>query len=84
MNSHVYKQLLKTKQYANTNEMKFNMQKTKIMLFNPCTSLDFTPSISLNNYKLEIVEEMKLLGIYIRSDMKWQSNTEHMVKKAYR
>ena len=82
--SKVFKKLVKTKEYANTNEMKINLKKTKVMLFNPCSSLDFQPNIELDNHQLEIVEEMRLLGVHIRSDMKWHTNTEQMVKKAYK
>ena len=31
---------------------------------------------------LEVVEELRLLGIIVRSDMKGSSNTENMTKKA--
>ena len=68
-NSKVYKQLLNTKEYANTNEMKI-LTKTKVMLFNPCSSLDFTPNLNLDNHQLEVVEETKLLGVHIPSGMK--------------
>ena len=34
------------------------------------------------NKKLELVEEMRLLGVIIQSDMKWTSNTERFVKRA--
>ena len=52
------------------------------MLFNPCTSIYFMPEISLDNNELEVVDEIRLLGLIIRSDLKWISNTENMVKKA--
>ena len=62
--------------------MKLNFKKTKIMVFNPCKSLDFKPEISLDGKELEIVDEIRLLGLIIRSDMKWNANTLNMVKKA--
>ena len=34
-NSHVYKELVKTIEYADRNEMKINYKKTKAMVFNP-------------------------------------------------
>ena len=80
--SNVYKQLVKTKQYADRNEMQINFKKTKVMLFNPCTSIDFMPDLRLDDHELEVVEEMKLLGLMIRSDMSWASNTDNMVQKA--
>ena len=81
-NSRVYKQLLKTKEYADKNEMQINFKTTKLMLFNPCTSIDFVPQITLDNHELEVVEEMRLLGVIIRSDLKWHSNTENIVSRA--
>ena len=81
-NSKVNKKLDQIKNQANENQMKVNLKKTKIMVFNPCKSLEFKPEISLDGNKLETVDEMKLLGLSIRSDMKWNSNTSNMVKKA--
>ena len=40
--SHVFQQLRKTEEYARVNEMKINKKKTKLMLFNPCTAIDFS------------------------------------------
>jgi hypothetical protein len=76
-NSNVYSQLQKTLDYANKNDMKINFKKTKFMVFNPCSSINFMPEFSLQNNELEVVEEMRLLGIVIRSDLKWTANTEN-------
>ena len=81
-NSNVYKQLVKTEEYATANEMKINYKKTKVIVFNPCTSIDFMPELTLDNNELEAVDEISLLGLILRSDMKRMSNTENMVKKA--
>ena len=51
------------------------------MLFNPAKRFDFMPSFKINNDEIELVEETKLLGLVIRSDMSWQSNTEYMVRR---
>ena len=82
--SQVYKQLLKTDDYSNKNSMKMNEKKTKLMLFNPCRAWDFMPEFALKGNEIEMVEEMKLLGVVVRSDLKWTSNTENIVKKAYK
>ena len=42
------------------------------------------PEFALEGNEIELVEEMKLLGVVVRSDLKWTSNTENMVKKAYK
>ena len=70
------------KEYADANEMKINYKKTKIMLFNSYTSIDFVPEVRLENHDIEVVEEIRLLGLIINSDMKWHSNTDNMVKRA--
>ena len=69
-------------EYAVTNEMKINYKKTKVIVFNPCISIDFMPQISLDNNELEVVDEIRLLGLILRSDMKWSYNTENMVSNA--
>ena len=53
------------------------------MLFNTGKNMDFMPTFELENNEIEVVEEMKMLGLIIRTDMKWSSNSEHIVLKAY-
>ena len=48
----VYNQLLKTEKYAKDNHMQINYRKTKLMLFNPCRSIDFMPKIDLGGQQL--------------------------------
>ena len=81
-NSRVYKQLQKTQTQTEQNEMRLNFKKTKLITFNPCTTIDFMPEISLDGHDLEVVDEIRLLGIILRSDMKWISNTKNMITKA--
>ena len=70
--------------YVNLNKMKLNTKKTKIMLFNPSQNIDFSPDLAINGEKLELVEEFKLLGIIIRSDLKWFSNTQSITTKCFK
>ena len=62
--------------------MQINDKKTKIMPFNFSRNYDFIPSYNINGQQVEVVYETKLLGVIIRSDCKWSSNTEYMTKKA--
>ena len=80
--SHVHRELVRTLDYATDNEMRINYKKTKAMVFNPCYSIDFSPELSLELNDLEVVDEVRLLGLIIRSDLKWVSNTDSMVSKA--
>ena len=77
--SRLDKRLQETEKYCTDNEMKINRRKTKLMLFNPCTTKDFMPELKLGKTDLELVEEMRLLGIIIQSDMKWQSITTNLI-----
>ena len=80
----VYKQLLQTQKFASENEMRINFEKTKVMLFNSCRSKDFNPEMNVEGKTIQVVEETKLLGLLITNDLKWTSNTNYLVKKAYK
>ena len=79
----VQKQMKEVSKYAAENEMKLNKDKTKVMLFNSARQSDFMPKIEVDGQNLDVVEEFKLLGVMISSDLKWQANTEYITKKAY-
>ena len=83
-NSRVYSQLVQTEKYAAKHKMKINYKKTKLMLFNPGQAMDFHPRFQLGGHSIEMVEESKLLGVIIRSDLSWSSNTNYMVARANR
>ena len=51
-------------------ELKVNYKKTKLIVFNPCRNIDFMPEVSLKGHEIEVVEEIRLLGLVLRSDMK--------------
>ena len=80
--SKVFQQLVRTKEYAEKNSMKINYSKTKVITFNPSTQTDFMPVVILDDHELEVVDEIRLLGLIIRSDLKWTSNTANIVAKA--
>ena len=62
--------------------MKLNLKKTKLMLVNPCKVRDFMPEFHVGQARIDLVEETKLLGVIIRSDLSWASNTEYITKRA--
>ena len=70
--------------YARNHKISVNHQKTKIMLFSRHIKYDFVPELQLiENQNIEVVEEMKIVGFVLRSDLKTCSNTSYIVKKAY-
>ena len=54
------------------------------MLFNPTINFDFIPDFMVEGNYIETVEEMRLLGLVVRNDLKWRSNTDEMVNRAYK
>ena len=79
--SRVYNQLNEISEYASTNGMRVNYKKTKLMLFNPEVARDFMPEFVLDGHNLDLVEETRLLGVVLRSDLSWSSNTDSIVQR---
>ena len=67
--SRVYNQLNQISQYATANGMQLNYKKTKFILFNPCISKDFLPNFVLDGHEIQHVDEVRLLGLVLRSDL---------------
>lgn len=58
--------------YAEAHQMVINKAKTKVIIFNTRKSLDFEPQLTLDSDDaLEVVDEIKLLGLVVRSDLSW-------------
>ena len=70
--------------YVNSHRMAISKSKTKTMLCNTRQKWDFIPELKLGNDNIEVVQEMKIVGYIMRSDMRTSSNTEYLVKKAYK
>ena len=81
--SQVQVQLNELSKHADTNKMRINHSKTKVMLFNSAKKFDFQPNLVIDEVNLEVVEQMKLLGVVITSDLKWDKNTDYITKKAF-
>ena len=82
-NSLLQNQMNKVEKFTMKNQMKVNESKSKVLIFNKSRKRDFPPEFSFsNNENLEVVEETRLLGIVISSDLRWHSNTMSICKKA--
>ena len=63
--------------------MKLNFKKTILMVFNNGKQMDFMPEFEIDENGIEVVEEIRVLGLIVRSDLKWSSNTEHITIKGF-
>ena len=71
--------------YTQTRNMRLNPLKTKAMLFNPLHKWDFQPTLTTNGSDiLDVVEEYKILGYVMRSDLRTTSNTDYICQRAYK
>ena len=69
--------------YTQEHQMKINKDKTKAILFNNAVKNDFHPTLTLGGeIQIEVLEEIKLLGVKIRSDLSWKTNTDSMCQGA--
>ena len=72
-----------TEQFTQDNLMKINPKKSQVILFNKSRNWDFLPEVSFSDGKhLESVSEMKLVGVVISSDLRWEKNTQYICEKA--
>ena len=74
--------LEKIKDWTDQQKMILNQKKTKLMVFNFTEKYQFGTRLQLNGDNLEIVDRAKLLGVIIADDLKWEANTESLVKRA--
>ena len=70
-------------QFAELNNLKVNQGKTQVMLFNKARKWDFPPELKYKDgSQVKIIEETKLVGVMISSNLKWESNTRYICQKA--
>ena len=50
--SHLYSQISDIQDYAEMNLMRLNVAKSKFILFNPTTSLDFVPTLEIEDHPI--------------------------------
>ena len=69
-------------EWTKQQKMLINEKKTKTLIFNLTDKYQFTTRLSLNKETVEVIENTKLLGTIVQTDLKWDLNTANIVKKA--
>ena len=80
--SHMQQCANKVDDWSEENKLGINGPKTKEMLVSFGKDPVNLEPIQLNNTEIERVDEAKLLGVIIQSNLKWDSNTHYINKKA--
>ena len=77
--------IFELEEFTIINNMKLNQSKTNIMMFNTARKWDFPPEVYFQNgNNLELVKKIKLVGVIITEDLKWEDNTNYICEKARR
>ena len=69
--------------WTESKQMKLNKKKTNYMIINFSSNYQFNTRLHIGGTKIDQITETKLLGLKIRDDLTWKSNTEMLTKKAY-
>ena len=83
-NIHSQAYLDKISEWTNTNQMKLNPDKSKFMVVNFTDNYQFNTRLNIEGDNLQQVRETKLLGVIVNDKLSWHSNTNFLVKKAYK
>ena len=70
-------------EWTKSTKGKINKEKTNTMIFNFSKDHQFTTRLSIEDQNIDVVNEKKLLGTIITNDLKFNKNTDFLVKKAY-
>ena len=75
------RELTNISNWCDTKEMKFNTNKTKVMLISPKKEQPHI-NLSINNLQIGITKEAKLLGVWLQNDLKWNLHVNYIISKA--
>ena len=68
-------------QYTDQHHMVLNQRKTKCLPFINSRTKDFMPQLRLNSEEyLEVIYSLKLVGLIITIDLRWQDQVTYTVK----
>ena len=70
--------------WCHTNSITPKPQKCKVMQISFLRNDPPPPAISINNTELELVSSLRLLGVTIQSNLKWDSQVHNMISCASR
>ena len=70
------------KSYAENEKMQLNLKKCREMLIDFRRQKTTIPQIKVKDTIIERVTSFKLLGLWVDDNLKWNTNTNHIVRKA--
>ena len=70
------------KSYAEKEKIQLNLKKCKEMLIDFQRQKTVIPHIKVEDITIDRVTSFKLLGLWVDDNLKWNKNTNHIIKKA--
>ena len=70
-------------EFADKRQMVINCEKSKVMRFSMSRTKDFPIEVIVNGAMLEVKNQLKILGVILTPNLKWNENTDNICKKAY-
>ena len=70
-------------EWTDSKQMLLNEKKTKIMIFNYTQNHQFSTRVYLKQTLLDIINETRLLGTILTSDLKWHANSQYLTQRGY-
>ena len=74
----------KIEEWTNSKEMKLNTKKSKYMIINFTKNYQVNTRLQMEKNLLQQVTETRLLGVILRDDLSFKSNTNHITRNAYK
>jgi hypothetical protein len=75
-------QLTDLKEFTSRRHMVLNQKKTKCLHFINSKTKDFLPQLKVNDDSLlEVIYDLKLVGLVVTSDLSWQKHIEYTIKR---
>ena len=84
INMQTQKSLDKICDWTKKKKMLINPEKTKYMIVNFTKNYQFSTRLNLEGKLIQQINQTRLLGIIVDDSLTWQSNTNHIVKQAYK
>ena len=68
-------------EWTENQKMIISEKKTKAMIFNFTDNHQFTTQLDLKGHNIEMVDQMKILGTIVNSNLSWNENCDAIIKK---
>ena len=68
-------------EWTQNQKMIISEKKTKMMLFNFTDKYQFTTRLSLKGTNIQVVDQMKILGTIVKTNLSWDDNCHELIRK---